>query len=51
MTDGIWTGYMMTQFLTTETPVTLEPHEKLTLEERAYRLEQRVAALEGVGVG
>ena len=51
MTDGIWTGYMMTQFLTTETPVTLEPHEKLTLEERVYRLEQRVAALEGVGVG
>ena len=48
---GIWSGYMMTQFLSTETPVTPDPPEELTLEERIYRLEQRVAALEGIGVG
>lgn len=41
---GIWTGYMMTQFLTTEKPET-----ELTLEERVARLEQRVSALEGAG--
>ena len=41
---GIWTGYIMTQFLTPEKPET-----ELTLEERVARLEQRVSALEGVG--
>ena len=48
---GIWSGYMMTQFLSTETPVPPDPPEELTLEERILRLEQRVTALEGVGVG
>lgn len=48
---GIWTGYMMTQFLTTETPVSPDSPEELTLEERIYHLEQRVAALESAGVG
>lgn len=41
---GVWTGYMMTQFLTTEKPET-----ELTLEERVARLEQRVSVLESVG--
>ena len=40
---GIWTGYMMTQFLTTE-----KPEVELTLEERVARLEQRVAGLESI---
>ena len=48
---GNRTGYMMTQFLTTEEPVIEEPETDLTLEERVTRLEKRVALLEAEGVG
>ncbi len=43
---GTKAGYMMTQFLTMEEP---EPVKELTLEERVALLEDRVAALEGIG--
>ena len=42
---GSKTGYMMTEFLSSEEPM----EEVLTLEERVARLEKRVTALEGVG--
>ena len=45
------TGYMMTEFLSEEAPVTEQPEPELTLEERVARLEQRVAQLEMNGVG
>ena len=48
---GTWTGYMMTQFLTTEDPAPAELETGLTLEERVARLEKRVALLEMEGVG
>ena len=50
---GTKTGYMMAEFLTTEEAVVPEPEPELTLEERVYRLEQRVAQLElnTTGVG